>query len=225
MQHTSKKDFMNLRYDVFNAERLQGATFTGDFEFPVIRGIKLDIIPNQIVSLDKLNKNNCKGSLVHEYVDDFKYDRVYTRSNKYLTLLKQAAVVIGIDHSTYRDLPLSEQIHSIYLNRATDFWWQRNGIRVIPNVSCGNEKTYTCFCNGIEPGTTIAMSSSGNKGRAVDRRYFTECVRLAIHKLLPYSILIHGPISAEVQGIADYYHVRLLRIPTRLELAHQRKAA
>lgn len=216
---------MNIRYDVFNAERLEGATFIGDYEFPAVRGIKLDTIPSQIVSLDKLSARNCNGCLAHGYVEDYKYGRVYTRPDKYLKLLKRADIVIGLDHSTYRDLPLTEQIHSMYLNRATDYWWQRNGIRVVPNVACADERTYDCFCDGIEHGATIAMSASGNKRRAVDKRYFTEGVRLAIQKLLPHSILMHGTISAEVQAIADYYNVKLIHVPTRLELAYQRKAA
>ena len=216
---------MNLRYDVFDAERLKGATFVGQYEFPAVRGIKLDSIPDQIVSLDKLSERNCDKHLVHGYVEDYKYGRIYTRSSKYLTLLKRASVVIGLDHSTYRDLPLTEQIHSMYLNRATDYWWQQEGIRVIPNVSCADERSYAFCCDGIERETTIAMSASGHKHRNIDKRYFIEGVRIVIQKLTPHSILLHGAISAEIQAIADYYHVQIIHNPTRLELAYSRKAA
>ena len=216
---------MNLRYDVFNAERLKGASFVGAYEFPALRGIKLDSIPSRIVGLDKLTARNCDECLVHGYVEDYKYGRIYTRSPKYLMLLKRAKVVIGLDHSAYRDLPLTEQIHSMYLNRATDYWWQQEGVRVIPNISCADERSYAFCCDGIERGTTIAMSSFGHKRRDLDKRYFIEGVRVVIQKLSPHSILLHGAIPTEVQAIADYYHVQIIHIPTRLELAHSGKAA
>jgi len=46
------------------------------------------------------------------------------------------------DNSMYRDLPLAEQIHSCYLNRAIDYYLHSRGKKVVPNVSWGDNRSY-----------------------------------------------------------------------------------
>lgn len=216
---------MNIRYDVFNAERLKGAEFTGIYQFPMLKGIKIDHIPETAIGLDKVNRKTAGDILFHHYVEDFRYGRIYERADKYLDLYRRVSLVAGLDHSVYRDTPLAEQIHSLYLNRASDYWLQREGVRLVPNVSCGDEATYKFCCDGLEHGTSIAMSSYGNKHRELDLTYFIEGFRVIAQKLSPYSVVFHGRIPKEVQSIADYYGITLLHVPTRFDTAFQRKAA
>lgn len=216
---------MNIRYDVFGANRLRGATFTEPHEFPRIKPVFIDSIPGRIVGFDKLTAKTAIGALSHFYVQDRRYPRLYYRPTATLAILKSTAMVLGLDHSTYRDLPLTEQQHSVYLNRASDYWLQREGVTVIPNVGYGDERSYAFCCEGIEKGSSIAVSSAGNKRRRVDITYFIEGFRFVVNYLHPHSVIVHGNIHPEIREIAAYYGVLLLQIPTRISEVHRRKVA
>lgn len=52
-------------------------------------------------------------------------------------------MVVGIDASPYDNMPLVVQKSQIYLNLAITYYFGRKGIKVIPNVRLGDDRTFT----------------------------------------------------------------------------------
>lgn len=61
--------------------------------------------------------------------------------DKYIDQFKKYAGVISPDFSLYIDMPLCLQMVNVYLNRAVGCYIQRKGVKVIPNVRWGDERT------------------------------------------------------------------------------------
>ena len=212
------------RYDVFDADLLHGAGFTGKFEFPAVGGN--DYRPGRTIPFDRLKQDNKEKDLwVHFYVHDYRSLPVLKTPGRYLPALRKYAGVIGLDNSVYRDLPLAEQIHSIYLNRLFDCYLQRNGIPVIPNISWGDYRSFDFCFDGVEPHTTVAVSSYGCIRRKVDRLYFLDGFERMLKRLHPDAVVFHGTMPEDVGYLADHHGVLLLPIKSRLDTVFSREVS
>ena len=215
---------LKQRYDVFDADLLHGAEFTGNYEFPVIGGNHYR--PCRAIPFDRLKRDNKEKDLwVHFYVHDYRALPVLKTPGKYLPALRNCAGVIGLDNSVYRDLPLAEQIHGIYLNRLFDRHLQRNGIPVIPNLSWGDHRSFDFCFDGIEPRTTVAVSSYGCVRRKVDLLYFLDGFDRMMKRLSPDAVVFHGTVPEDVRYMTERRGVLLIPLKSRLDTVFAREVS
>ena len=91
------------RYDVFDADLLHGAGFTGKFEFPVVGGSHYR--PDRAIPFDRLKQNNKEKDLwIHFYVHDYRFLPVMKAPRKYIPIFQGYEGLIGMDNSIYRDI-------------------------------------------------------------------------------------------------------------------------
>ncbi len=204
---------------VFLLDLLQEAHFSHFEENPLVRGTILEAAPKRLVGYDHLADAHDAETWLHFYVYDYRFLPLYhpRRRAHALAALKPFGGVFGTDHSVYRNLPLPEQRYSIYLNRLTDFWFEREGIRVVPNVSWGDERSFDFCFEGLPEGTSIAVSSHGCIRDKQDCHYFVEGFKAAIYRLRPRNVFHFGKILDEVKTFAEAESVPLIRLPTRQE--------
>lgn len=105
----------------------------------------------------------------------------------------------------------------MYLNRATDFWFEKNGIPVISNVSWGDSRSFEFCCAGIPQDVSISVSSYGCTRSKRDKEYFLDGFCAVLEILKPVNVFHHGRILPDVQEYADYVGVPLFHIPSRRE--------
>ncbi|MGN0845035.1 MAG: DUF4417 domain-containing protein [Kiritimatiellia bacterium] len=209
---------LKLRYDIFGADAIGNAKLVGKYEFPHSPGVKLNEAPERIVPFDRM-KSIRLGDWVHFYVHDKRFHRFLSRREHYWTRLKAANGFIGADNSMYRDLPLAEQIHSCYLNRAIDYFLNSKGCSVVANVSWGDWRSYEFCFDGVAKHSTIAISSYGCCRSRVDRSCFEDGFVMMVERLEPYSVILHGAVWDELMALVAYHKIPLLRIPTQRALA------
>lgn len=205
---------LKLRYDVFGAETLGNAKFTGKYEFPEMPGVCLDALPDRILPFDRVGSDLRPGDWIHFYVHDKRFYRFLERRDFYLSRLKDVAGFIGTDNSMYRDLPLAEQIHSCYLNRAIDYYLHTKGKIVVPNVSWGDWRTYEFCCDGLPRNSTVAMSTYGCSRTRTDKFKFEESFIFCVKTLRPYNIVLHGSLWRSLEEVAEAYGIRFLHLPS-----------
>ncbi len=214
---------LKLRYDIFGAEVLGDARLEGRYEFPITDGIRLSHAPSRTIPFDRMREVKA-GDWVHFYVHDKRFASFLARRSHYWQRLSCASGFIGIDNSLYRDLPLAEQIHSCYLNRAIDYYLSSRGKPVVANVSWGDSRSHEFCFDGIARLSTVAVSSYGCCRSQIDRRYFEDGFDVMIERLRPYSVLLHGPSWTDLDRLIEYRGVRLLRLPTHREAAMGKEA-
>lgn len=209
---------LKLRYDVFGAEVLGDAELVGKYEFPKTDGVRLASVPDSVVPFDRLNEMR-PGDWVHSYVHDRRFVRFLARRERYWRSLQSAGGFIGADNSLYRDLPLAEQIHSCYLNRAIDYYLHSKGKPVVANVSWGDIRSYEFCFDGVATRSTVSVSSYGCCRSRIDKFHFADGFAVMLERLTPFSVILHGALWDELAQLAEFRHVCLLRIPTRRETA------
>jgi len=176
--------------DVFNAFLVSTATYAGELELPCI--LPTYETPDKVIAFSKAISCKDHEQWVHFYEDDYLFERLWRNPLKYLALLKSFKGVILPDFSLYRDMPLVMQSWNIYRSRAIGHWLQANGVKVIPNIRYGDERTYKISCIGIAKHCVIAVGSHGNLKHVIDRKFFLEGLEVIIKNLQPSAIVIYG---------------------------------
>ena len=111
--------------DVFNAYLVEGATFDGKYELPVLKNYEGNY-PKKFVTFDKRRKCELKkDTFLNFYILDEKFNQLKRNPKKYLDELKEFAGVIEPDYSIYRDMPLGKQVGHAFDNRALAYYFQK----------------------------------------------------------------------------------------------------
>ena len=145
---------INDRLDSLN---LKKGLFTSDNQYGIPTITKQDINITKFIPFGKKDRNGT----AHFFLDDYVFERVWNKPKKYLNILKDYKSVCSPDFSLYTDYPIAVQIWNTYRNRWLGRYWQINGIQVIPTVGWSTPESYDFCFLGIEPRSTVAISSIG----------------------------------------------------------------
>ncbi len=78
---------------------------------------------------------------LHFWLDDYRFEAVWSRPFQTLAGLTDYGAVLTPDFSLYRDQPLAVQIWQTYRTRWLGAFWQAHALPVIPTVSWSNTKS------------------------------------------------------------------------------------
>jgi hypothetical protein len=203
--------------DVFNAEMVLGARFMGQYEFPMLE--KSNSVPQNLVPFNKRSKAGA-ANWVHFYIHDHKFAGLWRNHKRCLKDFQRVAGVILPDFSLYRDMPLALQIWNVYKSRAVGYWLQSKGVKIIPNLRWGDERTYDFAFDGIPAGGTVAVGSHGCIKERTDREYFLQGFDKMISRLRPETVVVYGRIPKEidVEGLRDL--VQIMRFDSEFHESH-----
>ena len=176
--------------DVYNAFLVALAFFVGFFEFPAINPCY--DIPNKLILFSKCICAKDHDCWVHFYEDDYLFERLWRNPKKYLHILQQYNGVILPDWSLYRDMPLIMQLWNIYRSRAIGAWLQVNGVKVIPNLRYGDQRTYKVCTDGLPKHSVIAVGTHGTLKIIEDRDIFVKGLEVVVKRLQPVAIVVYG---------------------------------
>jgi len=176
--------------DVYKSDLVRGAYFSYYYEFPLLE--KSNYIPKKLIPFDKAKKTLDKHQWVHFYIHDYRFQCIWNNPKQYLNILQQYEGVIIPDFSLYRDLPLAMQIWNTYRNRAIGYWLQSQGIKIIPNIRWGDERTYEFAFEGLEKGGTVAISTYGCIKNKTDRTFFQNGLEKMVQLLAPDTIVVYS---------------------------------
>ena len=138
------------------------ANYYGDgyWEIPSIRGEKYEPV-EKWVPFFKANTTEARDRRgLHFFTDDYAFDRVWYRLERYTELLRQFAAVISPDWSLYTDWPPAANLWTHYRNMYTGRWLQDHGVRVYPNVCWTDENSFEWCFLGHPKGATVAVTST-----------------------------------------------------------------
>ena len=205
--------------DVFHSYLVSDAKYDGEIEIPIIQPV--GDIPNRMISFSKAMRTGDFDQWVHFYEDDRCFERVWNKPFLYLSRLKQFRGVITPDFSLYRDMPLVMQQWNTYRGKALGHWWQKQGIKVLPNVRFSDERSLKFCCNGVPKNSPIAIGSHGCLRIKKDRELFIAGLEAVVTYLRPSCLVVYGATPSDVFSIYSEAGISVLQFDS--EFARTRK--
>lgn len=157
---------------------------------PTLRAV--DYAPDHLQGFNYAKTSSDVGAGIHFFIDDYQFERCWNEPRKYVDILRKFDCVLTPDFSLYMDMPYPMQEWNVYRSRALGYYWQREGLTVIPTLSWSAPESYRFAFGGLEPGGTYAVSTVGVKGDEKALQIWHDGMQCAINKLKPKRILQYG---------------------------------
>lgn len=185
--------------DLYLAYLIHGARRTKTDEFPIIEKWMVSTKPpKELIQWDRRKDvKNPSSTGICFYCNDIGFNPILNNPKGYIEKLKKYDLVVGIDPSPYDNMPLCVQKSQIYLNLAITYFYGTQGIRVIPNVRLGDNRTLSCL-EAFPKHTLIAIGTHGFTHRLKNRFIFAEQVMRIVNALEPSGIVVYGPATNEI---------------------------
>lgn len=189
--------------DVYLAYLIDGARRTKTDEYPIIEPWMVATKPpREIIQWDRrCDAKNPLDVCICFYCTDPGFQPILSNPKRYVNKLKQFDSVVGLDASPYDNMPIVVQKSQIYLNIACTYYYGSMGIKVIPNVRLGDDRTLSSL-EAYPKHNLIAIGTHGFVKRVDNRHIFKEQVDIIIDELEPSGICVYGPALDEIFGYA-----------------------
>ena len=129
--------------DVFLSHLVADAKRTEPDGYPIIEDwMVTKEPPDEIYQWDCRNEvKNLATTGMSFYCRDEKLTPVLNHPHRYIEKLSAYKCVVGMDASPYDNMPLVVQKSQIYTNLAITYFFGKKGLKIVPNVRLGNDKT------------------------------------------------------------------------------------
>lgn len=163
----------------------------GKYQFPKLRSTHE--MPEELLPFNHAKTaRRRRGRWLHFFVDDYQFERIWTKGNRYLELMKQFDGVISPDFSLLETASLSEQIYNCYRNRVTAKWLQENGIPMIPCVEWSDKASLEWCLDGLPKQSTLAVQTNGCFKNSRATMQFIKGMEHIVNELEPTGLVFYG---------------------------------
>ncbi|MEV6967579.1 DUF4417 domain-containing protein [Hamadaea sp. NPDC051192] len=151
-------------------------------------------------------ENAGPGSCVHFFLDDYRFETVWTKPERPLTRLQRVGTALTPDFSLWRDMPLAMQLWQVYRARWCGAWMAAHGLHIIPTISWSTPDTFDFAFAGIAPESLVAVSTVGVRDRDA-QALFAAGYTAMLTALDPVCVLIYGTPPPEDLTAGTPVHV------------------
>ncbi|MEG1447806.1 MAG: DUF4417 domain-containing protein [Oscillospiraceae bacterium] len=178
------------------------------FEIPLIPKTKFtdeDFKDLLLIGFDRTNlkNNNHLDRMVHFFLYDYKFERVWKNPDNDIEKLKRYKAALSPDFSMYREMNSTIQLYNTFRNRWCGAYFASKGIRVIPTISWGDENTFDFCFKGVPKGSTIAVSTymvSEHNNHSDQKEFFLKGYNEMLSQIEPERIICYNEPFPEMQG-------------------------
>lgn len=178
---------------------------TGAYDTPVLQPVTLN---RHFDWITFNNANACKERYrfgVHFFTDDYLFERLWNYPVRYRKLLEDFPVVTTPDFSLFSDWPLAVQIYNHFRKHLIGAYLQQNGVRVIPTICWGDQRSYSWCFDGEPSGGTVAVSSVGTQRRPETKQLFLDGYNEMLSRLNPTKIIFFGDVPDGCEGPIEHH--------------------
>lgn len=173
-----------------------------EWGMPILKKIRLPDEKIDFIAYDEISKNETSienlHKAVHFFIDDGKFGAVYKSYNiSQLRKLAQYKYVLTPDFSVRVDMPLPIQIYNVFKSRWCGTHWQNYNINVIPTITWSDERSYEFCFDGIEKGSTVAISTLGCKK---SKRLFMKGYDAMLKTIEPELVICYDRPFKDMEG-------------------------
>lgn len=203
----------------------------GKYDMPKLKGIKLKH-PEKSLKVIGFNEaykipiEQRKHWIVEFFLADYLFERVWTRLEAVTEFLKDFKMVMSPDFSQYLDMPKSMLIWQQYRRMFVSWYWQQQGIVVIPVTAWSDEWTYHYCWDGFPHNSCVVVSSVccwqddwehekknlNQVGIDLSKSLFRKGTEHMVEALEPCQIVWYGKIPVWATKLCDEKNIKLIHI-------------
>lgn len=176
--------------DIMKETLIYGAELTKGYGFPILECTA----PKPTDTVDfkhSLKLNKVKNLNINFFVHDTEFLPVFNNPDKYMNHFKCFQSICGTDFSIDIQSPLALQIYNKYRNHVLSWYFQHNGVKLIPKVNilpnCSN-----WIYDGLPYNSMLCCSTNGRNRNELQRKEFRECFAEMESILKPHTVVIVG---------------------------------
>lgn len=182
-----------------NCEKAMYIAFN-PYNIPNVLSQEVDLTDPQVIGFNyAIREKHPENKIVHFFLDDYQFGRVWDNPDRYVPVLKRFKAVIAPDFSLYVDFPKAVQIFNHYRKHWCARYWQDEGITVIPNIRWSTPDSFEWCFDGEPEGSTVCLSTVGCFHSSALKEKWLAGYRAALERLHPSRILLFGKQFPEIQ--------------------------
>lgn len=171
----------------------------GSYDIPVIRAEQYK--PVKFIGFNYANQcRDYSGKGVHFYLDDYQFERIWTKFDRNINMLAKFDAVLSPDWSIYRDWPVAVQIWNHYRKHYIAAYLQSMGVTVYPSISWSDKSSFDWCFDGEPVGGCVSVSSVGTQLEKEAVSGFLYGYNMMMDKLNPSAVLFYGIIPDGCYG-------------------------
>jgi hypothetical protein len=150
----------------------------------------------------KFTRENVEGGVLCFYLEDESFDSIWNNIPATVEKLYRTkwGGVVTPDFSVWADDPLAVQIWNVYRARWCARYWQDAGIKVLPNVSWADKRSFDFAFEGIPKNAPVVICQCRSLGKTktdkeFGRKRWITGFTAAMKALEPQNVLIYGGIE------------------------------
>ncbi len=189
----------------------------GKWKIPIIPKCNSEIISNEnlrVIGFDQVknNKDTHYNRLVHFFLYDYEFEKIWEQPQKYVDILKKYKGVLSPDFSMYIEMNPVMQLYNTFRNRWVGAYLASQDISVIPTVNWGLENTFDFCFNGIEKGSAVAVSTYmvNEHGHHKEQKdFFLNGYKEMLKRIEPELVICYSEPFPEMEGNILYINYDL----------------
>ena len=197
---------VSTRRDTLHELYIYGAELEQQYGFPVLQPVYAE--PTESVSFREMQKVvDTKGKVVHFYIDDFWFEKLWTNADRYIEQLRCFPCVIMPDFSVFSYMPEPMQHWNRYRSMALGYYLSSKGVRIIPSLGVLTKDDIWTLC-GVPRHSTIAVCTNGRIKKPLERKTFVEGLQTQIQILQPTNLIMVGYIPKEYEELVPTIYLK-----------------
>ena len=178
----------------------------GEWGIPANCGFNSLEMPEKWVSFcERKSVANPANYGLHFFIDDYRFQAVWTHPDRYIDLLRRFKVVLSPDFSMYTDMPKALQLYNHYRKQWLGAYWQECGVTVVPTVSWSDEDSFSWCFDGVPEKSVVAVSSVGTQKKREAKQAFAAGYARMMEHINPTCVIYHGRLHSSC--IENVFHI------------------
>lgn len=172
----------------------------GQFEMPELGPVAVDLTEPRVIGFNyAIGERHPEDKIVHFFLDDYQFERVWNDPDRYLPVLNKFKAVLAPDFSMYTDFPFPVQLFNQYRRQWCGAYWQENGITVIPTICWSTEESFDWCFDGIPKQSLVCISTVGGFHSKASKEAWLKGYHKCLEVLEPSEILLFGKQFPEIE--------------------------
>lgn len=178
-------------YDYFSLDIFGNLPTAGESKMPVLKPYN-GTIPDKMMAFPDAYKHNDTECIVHFYIDDRRFLKLFRHPEKYIEYLKKCALVIEPDLSQFVNMPFPIRYAHAYLNRAIAAYLQQNGVNIVGNLTWTGVDSFGYSIDGRPAKSIVAVNCTGILKHNVSKYLWIQGYKNVVLPLEPTKIIRYG---------------------------------